>query len=81
MMKDFGEDGSEEVMLVKGLGEGSKYRIRGLVISPNTCITDWKWFKWKETHIIMILNSEKCFREAYNEILFMEARGSYHSAE
>lgn len=37
-MKDFGVTGSEESILDKCLGEGSKHLIMGFVISPNTCI-------------------------------------------
>lgn len=36
MEKDFGEDGSEDIMLLKYFGGGSKKLIRGLVIKPNT---------------------------------------------
>lgn len=36
--KDLGLDGSEDIMLVKGLDEGSNNLINGLVIKPNTCI-------------------------------------------
>lgn len=37
-MKDFGVTGSEDLILDKCLGEGSKHLIMGFVINPNTCM-------------------------------------------
>lgn len=36
-MKDFGVTGSEDIILLKCLRDGSKHLTKGFVIKPNTC--------------------------------------------